>query len=373
MNTTIIHQVMSDSTGTVFPSAQLEVRHKGKIVFSQSYGHLDPETKQRPTQPDTLFDLASVTKLFVTTAFMTLVEGKKVSLDQSVQSVLPDFNGVRPIQSYEDPLKWGSFVSVSDETGTIDTATITFRHLLIHNSGLPAWRPLFQQPDAEAAKRMALTTYFSYRTGSKVVYSDLGLILLGMAVEKLTNQKLDDAVSARVTIPLGLTHTHYLPITNNQLPITNVAPAEFDNQWRKRRVVGEVHDENAYRLGGVSGHAGLFANAGDLATFGQSYFTHKLLRPETIEEMKRVQAQFNSTRRGIGFLLWSDDPEASSNPFSPKTFGHTGFTGTSVWMDPERDLVVACLTNEVYNGRENRKIAPFRVAVHKSIVEAVSK
>ncbi|MBI5080411.1 MAG: beta-lactamase family protein [Chloroflexi bacterium] len=373
MNFSLIEQVMTDSTHTVFPSAQLEIRFKGETIFSKSYGHLDPETKQRPTQPDTLFDLASVTKLFVTTAFMTLVEEGKVSLDHSVQSVLPDFNGARPIQGYEDPLKWGSFVSVSDEQGTIDAATITFRHLLIHTSGLPAWRPLFQQPEAESAKRMAIETHFSYRTGTKVVYSDIGLILLGMAIEKLTQQKLDDAVYSRVTVPLGLAHARYLPITNHQLPITNVAPTEFDNQWRKRRVVGEVHDENAYRLGGVSGHAGLFANATDLATFGQTYLSRALLRGETINEMTRLQSQFNATRRGIGFVLWSPDPEASGNPFSEKAFGHTGFTGTSLWIDPERDLVVACLTNEVYNGRENRKIAEFRVNVHKAIIEVIGK
>ncbi|MEK7442280.1 MAG: serine hydrolase [Chloroflexota bacterium] len=373
MNLSLIESVMSESTSSVFPTAQLEIRHRGEIVFSKAYGVLDPETKLRPTQPDTLFDLASVTKLFVTSAFMTLVEEGKVSLDQSVQSVLPNFNGARPIQGYEDPLKWGSFVSVSDEQGTIDTATITFRHLLIHNSGLPAWRPLFQQPDAESAKRMAITTHFSYRTGTKVVYSDIGLILLGTAIEKITNQKLDDAVYSRVTVPLSLTHTRYLPISNLQSPISNVAPTEFDNQWRKRRIVGEVHDENAYRLGGVSGHAGLFSNATDVAALGQSFLSHVLLDVKTIDEMTSLQSQFNATRRGVGFVLWSPDPEASGNPFSQKAFGHTGFTGTSLWIDPERDLVVACLTNEVYNGRENRKLTAFRVRLHKAIVQSISE
>ena len=373
MNLSLIESVMSESTSSVFPTAQLEIRHRGEIVFSKAYGVLDPETKLRPTQPDTLFDLASVTKLFVTSAFMTLVEEGKVSLDQSVQSVLPNFNGARPIQGYEDPLKWGSFVSVSDEQGTIDTATITFRHLLIHNSGLPAWRPLFQQPDAESAKRMAITTHFSYRTGTKVVYSDIGLILLGTAIEKITNQKLDDAVYSRVTVPLSLTHTRYLPISNLQSPISNVAPTEFDNQWRKRRIVGEVHDENAYRLGGVSGHAGLFSNATDVAALGQSFLSHVLLDVKTIDEMTSLQSQFNATRRGVGFVLWSPDPEASGNPFSQRAYGHTGFTGTSLWIDPERELVVACLTNEVYNGRENRKLTAFRVRLHKAIVQSISE
>ena len=373
MNLSLIESVMSESTSSVFPTAQLEIRHRGEIVFSKAYGVLDPETKLRPTQPDTLFDLASVTKLFVTSAFMTLVEEGKVSLDQSVQSVLPNFNGARPIQGYEDPLKWGSFVSVSDEQGTIDTATITFRHLLIHNSGLPAWRPLFQQPDAESAKRMAITTHFSYRTGTKVVYSDIGLILLGTAIGKITNQKLDDAVYSRVTVPLSLTHTRYLPISNLQSPISNVAPTEFDNQWRKRRIVGEVHDENAYRLGGVSGHAGLFSNATDVAALGQSFLSHVLLDVKTIDEMTSLQSQFNATRRGVGFVLWSPDPEASGNPFSQRAYGHTGFTGTSLWIDPERELVVACLTNEVYNGRENRKLTAFRVRLHKAIVQSISE
>jgi CubicO group peptidase (beta-lactamase class C family) len=373
MDISSIESVMTDSTHTVFPAAQLEIRHKGEIIFSNSYGHLDPETKLRPAQPDTLFDLASVTKLFVTTAFMTLVEEGKVSLDQNAQSVLPGFNGVRPIQEYEDPLKWGSFVSVSDEQGTIDTATITFRHLLIHNSGLPAWRPLFQQPDAETAKRMAIETHFAYRTGAKVVYSDIGLILLGMAIEKLTHQPLAAAVASRVTAPLKLTHTAYLPISEQSSVISkNVAPTEFDNQWRKRRIVGEVHDENAYRLGGVSGHAGLFSNATDLAAFGQTFLSHTLLRPKTIDGMTSLQSQFNATRRGIGFVLWSPDPEASGNPFSQKAFGHTGFTGTSLWIDPERELVVACLTNEVYNGRENRKITGFRVKAHMAIIQSIS-
>jgi len=399
MNLPLIESVMTESTSTVLPAAQLEIRFKGETIFSKAYGHLDPETKLRPTQPDTLFDLASVTKLFVTTAFMTLVEEGKVALDQKVQSVLPDFNGARPIEPYEDPLKWGSFVSVSDEQGTIDAATISFRHLLIHNSGLPAWRPLFQQPDAESAKRMAITTHFSYRTGEKVVYSDIGLILLGMAIEKITKQKLDDVVSARVSQPLGLSHTRYLPIappTLKGIPpsspnyfrldnflrakmggLRGVAPTEFDNQWRKRRIVGEVHDENAYRLGGVSGHAGLFSTATDVAAFGQSFLVEtlhvtSLLKPITINEMISLQSQFNNIRRGIGFVLWSPDPEASGNPFSQKAFGHTGFTGTSLWIDPEHDLVVACLTNEVYNGREYRKIAGFRVRIHKAIVQVIS-
>ena len=153
-------------------------------------------------------------------------------------------------------------------------------------------------------------------------------------------------------------------------PRANVAPTEFC-AWRGRRIIGAVHDENAARLGGIAGHAGLFATASDLARFGQAFLDGSLLSRETVAEMTRVQAQDGDIRRGLGFALWSPDPAASGNPFGPGAFGHTGFTGTSLWMDPGRGLVVAALTNRVYYGRDADGIGAFRVALHRAIVEAV--
>ncbi len=151
----------------------------------------------------------------------------------------------------------------------------------------------------------------------------------------------------------------------------NVAPTEFCS-WRDRRIVGKVHDENAYRLGGIAGHAGIFSTARDVATFGQSFLEGgTLLSAQTVTEMTRLQTDGLALQRGLGFGLWSQDPEASGYPFSVNAFGHTGFTGTSLWIDPDRELVVALLTNEVYNGRQNRRIGPLRVAVHQTIVEVV--
>ena len=200
------------------------------------------------------------------------------------------------------------------------------------------------------------------------MYSDVGLILLGLAVSRLTGSSLDESIYQRVTQPLGLS-AHFQP--DAPLPsIQNIAPTEFC-KWRGRRIVGEVHDESAWRLGGVAGHAGMFAHAHDVAAFGQSFLDASLLQRETIAEMTRLQAEFNDVRRGLGFALWSPDSEASSNPFSPSTFGHTGFTGTCVWIDPQRNLVVALLTNDVYGGREGRGIADLRVKIHRAIVESV--
>lgn len=375
-----VETVIQGALGTVFPAAQVEVRVRGRVVFSGAYGWLDPEAQQCPTRPDTLFDLASVTKLFVVTAFMALVEEGKVALDQPVRTVLPEFSGPRRILPYEDPLKPGAVVTVAPATREqVDAGRVTFRHLLAHNSGLPAWRPLYRQPDAAAARALALSTHFAYPTGAHVVYSDIGLILTGLAVERLTGLPLDEAVAQRVTRPLGLEHTRYVPILPSPHPSSfqgegarSVAPTELC-AWRGRRLVGEVHDENAARLGGVAGHAGLFGTASDLAALGQMYLEggRPLLRPETVAEMVRLQAEEGSARRGLGFALWSPDPEASGNPFSRRAFGHTGFTGTALWVDPERDLVVASLTNRVYYGRDAAGITAFRVALHKAIVAAV--
>jgi len=194
------------------------------------------------------------------------------------------------------------------------------------------------------------------------------LILLGLAVSRLAGSPLDETIYRRVTNPLGLS-AHFRPAAPLESP-QNIAPTEFC-KWRRRRIVGEVHDESAWRLGGVAGHAGLFAQAGDVAAFGQSFLDASLLRQETIAEMTRLQAEFGDTQRGLGFALWSPDPQASSNPFSRVTFGHTGFTGTCLWIDPLRALVVAFLTNDVYGGREGRGIAAPRVQIHRAIVESV--
>src|SRR5215204_1261568 len=151
MNFSKANSILSQATGSITPAAQLVIRYNGAVVHDIAMGLLDPETKTRPTNTETLFDLASVTKLFTTAAFMTLVEQKKVSVDDPVRSVLPEFSGVRPIQPYENPLDWGKTVSVTDHPGTVNAEKITFRNLLMHNSGLPAWRAFKDQPDAQAA------------------------------------------------------------------------------------------------------------------------------------------------------------------------------------------------------------------------------
>lgn len=369
-NFTAVDRILHAAAGQALPAAQLVVYHQGVQLFAGAYGWHDPAARQQPTTLQTRFDLASVTKLFVATTFMRLVEQGQVGLDQPVATVLPDFHGERPIQPYEDPLQSGALITVTAAGGTVDAGAVTFRHLLTHTAGLPAWRPLFRQPDAGAAAALARETFFAYPIGERVIYSDIGLILLGMAIASLTALPLAAAVATYVIQPLGLSHTAYRPLAAGA-DLADIAPTEFC-QWRNRRICGEVHDENAAQLGGISGHAGLFSTALDVARFGQSFLRAELLQPSTIAHMCQVQAVDGDTRRGLGFLLWSPDPLASSNPFRPTVFGHTGFTGTSLWIDPTYDLVVALLTNEVYNGRVDRQIAALRVAIHQAVVAALT-
>ncbi|MEA3309092.1 MAG: serine hydrolase domain-containing protein [Chloroflexota bacterium] len=357
--------LLQKAAATICPAIQLVVRWRGREICTRAYGWLDPETHSAPTTLTSRFDLASLTKLFTVTALMCLVEDGALTLEQPLSTVLPAFRGRRPIKPYEDPLHPGQLLTVAPEPGVVDVSTITFCQLLTHTSGLPAWRPLYLQPTAEAARGLALQTFCSYHPGTHVVYSDIGLILLGMALERLTGLALDTLIQQRVLAPLGLAHTGYSPSPEIR---AEIAPTEFC-RWRGRRVRGVVHDENAYRLGGVSAHAGLFSTATDVAIFGQSFLAAPppLLRPETIATMITLQAQEGPVRRGLGFALWQGAEDLAAG----YVFGHTGFTGTLLWIDPERELVISLLTNEVYQGRQDRKIAALRKAVREMISRGV--
>ncbi len=367
MNFAPVESVVQSHLGKTFPAAQLAIWMRGELVYENAFGYLDPETKLRSTQHATRFDFASVSKLFTVAAFMTFVEQGRVALDQRVCELLPEFVGARAITPYPDPLKPGAVVEVVPGTNArADASQVTFQNLLAHNSGLPAWLPLWKSDTREERRATALACAFAYPTGARVVYSDIGLILIGFALEKLAGKSLDAIVRERVTAPLGLDSIGYGPI-----PPDNVAPTEF-YAHQNRRMCGEVHDENAWSLGGVAGHAGVFGNARDLAAFGEALRTNRLLTRATLAEMTRLQAQDGAVRRGIGFALWSPDPAAASNPLSEQAFGHLGFTGTSLWIDPTRDLAIACLANRVYYGRDNADaMMRFRVALHRAVRQVI--
>jgi CubicO group peptidase (beta-lactamase class C family) len=388
-----IEAVMRSGLGAVFPAGVLLVALQGQAVFHRAYGYLDPETRRQPAQVDSLFDLASLTKLFTATAFMTLVEAGRVSLDTPLAEVLPEFGGRRPIGETEDPLTKILVPADPAFAGqVVDARQVTFRHLLTHTSGLAAWRSLYrvdepaggqvplphQVPAVRQARRVAAIyeSYgFAYPPGARLVYSDLGFIRLGEAIGRLAGTGLEVYVRRAVLEPLGLVHTTYNPLVHGWAA-EDIVPTELC-AWRVRRCRGEVHDENAAGLGGVAGHAGLFSTASDLARLGQTYLNGgsyaavRLLSPAMVAEMTRTQVDMDGSPRGLGWLLRAPAGSSAGRFFGPRSYGHTGFTGTSLWIDPDRELVVALLTNRVYNGRKPEGILDFRPRLHDTVVEAL--
>jgi len=287
--------------------------------------------EQAQTEPTTVYDLASLTKVVgLTTAVMLAVEDGKLELDAPVQRYVPAFEGEGKEQ-------------------------VTIRMLLAHGSGLPAWRPLFREAGTrEAAFALADTTPLTAPPVTMDVYSDLGLIVLTQAVEAVYGERLDSLLARRIFQPLGMTSVRFLPTAEP----ARIAPTELD-PWRGRVLRGEVHDGNAARLDGVSGHAGLFGSAPDLLRFAEWVLGDGW---PGIREFTRRQNLIPGSSRALGWDTPS--PGGSGGAFlSSTSFGHTGFTGTSLWIDPERRLAIVLLSNRVNPTRDNPRWAPVRARV----------
>src|SRR6267142_2216588 len=250
---------------------------------------------------------------------------------------------------------------------------VTVRHLLTHTSGLPPFKEYWRTSNN---KQDTLTKIFAepldYEPGTKEVYSDLGIILMAEIIERLTGRTLDDLARSYIFSPLGMQDTMYRP-AKKLWP--QIAPTEIDNNLRHRLVQGEVHDENAFAIGGVSGHAGLFSTSPDLAAFcqmllnGGVYAHQRILRRATIAQFTTPQ-QLSGGARTLGWAVPTEGG-SSGHYFSAHSFGHTGFTGTSIWIDPDRQLFVVLLTNRVHPTRENTKIQQVRVALHDAVMQAL--
>ena len=354
-----LRELLRDKLGQVYTCASVEVRQHGQILLQDACGPLGGDGK---AGPGTVFDLASLTKLFTTTAFLRLADAGAAGLGERVCTVLPEFTGRRAIRPYPNPLAAGGSVAVVPPTDeTVDAAAVTFGHLLTHSSGLPAWLNLREGQSAAGRMAMCLSTPFAYPTGSRAVYSDIGYILLGRAIELIASMPLDRAVQTLVAGPLGLALGY-------GKAAGNVAPTEFC-AWRRRRLAGEVHDDNAAVLGGLAGHAGLFGTASDVATLGQMYLDggRGLVSAGLVENATRTHIG----DRGLGWMKPSVAGASSAGGLSPESYGHTGFTGTSLWVDPRRGLVCALLTNRVFYGRDAAAIAAFRRRFHDTLAQAL--
>lgn len=336
---------------SAFPAAQVCVVKEGVVAFNKAFGRFTYDASSPQTSLQSLFDIASLTKVIATTsAFMKLYDDGKISLDDKVGKFIPQF-------------------TQGKKSG------ITLRHLLTHTSGLPPFRQLWKIcPDAGYAFDTVCATALVASPGDTSIYSDLGFIVLGRVVEKVSQMPLHNFMGQNFFLPLGMLRTMFSP---PQVALDEVAPTEYDSLWRKRLIQGTVHDENAAFGVKISGHAGLFSTAHDLAIMvqmlmnGGTYEGKRYLDSSTITMFTKKQSEKSSS--ALGWDTKSPMGSSAGNLFSPNSFGHTGFTGTSIWADPERNLFVILLTNHVYPTRANGKIFKIRPVVHDAVIEALAK
>lgn len=327
----IMDQAIRDS---VFPGATVTVLKDGILAYEGAFGYHDYTKRKRVRQSD-VFDLASISKVAGTTlAVMKLVDEGRLRLDDPISMWIPEYRSG-------------------------DKAAVTIRHFLTHTSGLPPFRVYvdsLRTKDAilAAIRREALT----YTTGTEYRYSDLGMILLGTIVEEIAKEPLDAYLRKTFYQPLGMNSTMYNPLRRGAQFFDRILPTEHDTVYRKAWVHGQVHDERAFYLDGVAGHAGLFGNGRDLAVFAQlllnggTYGGVRYLKPETVALFTaRTDAP---GRRALGFDMKSLSGFTSAGAMAGSdTFGHTGFTGTSIWMDPGTGITVIILTNRTYPYRKS--------------------
>jgi CubicO group peptidase (beta-lactamase class C family) len=326
---------------SAFPGAIAVIGTRDGVLVQRATGHLDwPPAPSSVPDDRTLWDLASLTKVVaLTSALLQLTESGKVDLDAPVGRYVPEWRGG-------------------------DKERVTVRQLLMHSSGLPAWRPLYKEAETPGdALALIFATPLDTVPGARMVYSDLGAILLGQVVERASGEPFAKYVASHVFEPLGMRETMFLPSGDLR---DRIAPTEFD-PWRQRHLRGEVHDENAFALGGISSHAGLFSTAHDLSRFARAY-----LKQGTLDGVRVFSAQaierFTTVRdlpRSDRALGWEtpNGTNSAGHLMSSRAFGHTGFTGTSLWIDPARNVFVLLLSNRVNPTREHRGISAVRVAL----------
>lgn len=340
----VLDRAVADSA---FPGAYAAVGNADGVLAEYGAGRLDANDPTRPSAT-TVWDLASLTKVIGTTsAMLQLVGDGRVTLDSPVVQYLPDWKA----------------------TGA---ARITVRQLMTHSAGLPAWRPFYKESTtADEAIAQLFATGPDTVPGRRFLYSDLGFMLLGKLVERVSGEPLARYDSAHVFAPLGMRDTRYLPPAEWT---PRIAPTEQD-PWRQRKLRGEVHDENASRVGGVSGHAGLFSSGRDLSRFARMYLRsgaldgHRVFNAATVSLFTRPQ-DTTVSRRALGWETPTGGNSAGHR-LSTSAFGHTGFTGTSLWMDPRKGVFVLLLTNRVNPTRQNLKIGRVRAAVADAAMAAL--
>ncbi|HKD84360.1 MAG TPA: serine hydrolase domain-containing protein [Terriglobales bacterium] len=337
-----------------FPGAALAVTYQGDLIASQGFGQFTYEGNSPEVHADTIFDLASLTKVVATTPIaMLLHERGKLDLDEPLARTMPEF------------------VSMAPKHQQSQRAAVTIRMLLAHSSGLPAYERLYEFANTHRdLVHGAMTARLTAAPGTRAEYSDVGFILLGEVLASKAGLPLDLFARQEIFTPLGMSRTRFKPPAEWK---SEMPPTENDEKFRGRVIQGEVNDENAYVMAGVAGHAGVFASATDLSRFAECMLRggSPILRHETVKLFTQRESSPLGTTRALGWDTRSRPESSSGRFFSPTAFGHLGFTGTSLWIDPDRKLSVTLLTNRTWPDRASQDIRQLRPAVHDAIVEAL--
>jgi CubicO group peptidase (beta-lactamase class C family) len=333
----------------VAPGVAIAVGRNGHIAYMKGYGYIDWNQPGSPAvDTNTLYDLASLTKVIATTTVaMILEEGGQLDLNRTVASYLPEFNSP-------------------------EKAQITVKQILTHSGGLEAGANIYATARGREQYLYQINARpLEYTPGTNMIYSDWDMVILQLVMERITGKTLDVLANEKIFRPLGMTDTQFQPPVSLR---PRIAPTQVDDA-RGGLLWGTVHDENAWAMGGVAGHAGLFSTARDLALFsmmilngGEGVNGIRIVKPPTIARWTARQGKESSRTLG-----W-DSPEGGSSAgqfFSPWSFGHTGFTGTSIWIDPEKDLFVVVLTNRVNPTRSNTRHVQLRRDVADAVQQAV--
>lgn len=377
----------------------IKVRDDALAIHQHHWGEILHEGVAHAVDENTYYDLASLTKLYTATSLLSLIAQGDVSLSTPLAHILPEFSALspRPIGGTQDPHTKQRQPPDPRFVGQyVDPNTVTIKHLVTHTSGLPPWRDVYNasvpppppdQPDdltiderLQRAFERLVAYPFVGQPGDEVRYSDVGMMLLGFAIARLhashmtapDNATLADAIQTRVLQPIDDAITCFNPIRQHAIPRHQIAPAEDDPHYRHRRIWGEVHDENACGIGGIAGHAGLFSNALSVAHFGYTWLTNPRrfgIPAPLATQATTLQSQTDAHVHGLGWMMKSPEDASAGELFSAHAYGHTGFTGTSLWIDPDRQLIVAFLTNRVVVGRDVIGIHTCRRVVHDWVVE----
>jgi CubicO group peptidase (beta-lactamase class C family) len=334
---TRVKPIVDAAIGELCTAAVVRVEQRGSVE-TYATGTLCPDPEagpDTPCSPESLFDLASLTKLATTALVLSLVRERQLQLEMPFRELVPDFRG-----------------------GNKDR--VTLRQVLTHTAGLAWWKSFWKEASTPeevvwlAAKEPLAQDIGEFR------YSDLGYIMLTSGLAHVAGGRFRDLMRERV---LDVVEAHACEF--GPRPAADCAATEEDTEWRRKRLRGEVHDENAYAMGGISGHAGLFGTAADVAALIRVYRDGAVIGNALRDLARTEQYRGDNVRRGIGLVL---RPPEDLPFFSVDAFGHTGFTGTSVWVDPAKDLTIVLLTNRVYFGRANdNELYRFRVAVYEAV------